>query len=165
MIYIAVGDCSLRACKTPGPSSDFGADESGREQIICLMNQGGLMTHHITGTSQLLLLALSTLVVVVATMAPAHAGVALKDYVAAKNAEGFRQYLDGIGAGFRQANAELQLRRMKKLFCEPPNAVLQYDTYTSVLEREVKENEAFYTVETPVETPLLFGLMKTYPCR
>lgn len=101
----------------------------------------------------------------VAAMAPAAAGVALKDYAAAKNTDGFKQYLNGIGAGFRQANVELQLRRMKKLYCEPPNAALQFDAYTSLLEKEVKENEAFYTIETPVETALLFGLMKAYPCR
>jgi hypothetical protein len=121
--------------------------------------------HHISRASQRCLLALSTMTVLVAAMAPAHAGVALKDYATAKNSEGFKQYLNGIGAGFRQANAELQLRRMKKLFCEPSNAGPQFETYTSALEKEVKENESFYTIETPVETALLFGLMKTYPCR
>lgn len=123
------------------------------------------MMHHITRTSQVFLPALSILITLAAATTPAYAGVALKDYAAAKNSEGFKQYLNGIGAGFRQANAELQLRRMKKLYCEPPNAGLQFDTYTSLLEKEVKENEVFYTVETPVETALLFGLMKTYPCR
>jgi hypothetical protein len=100
-----------------------------------------------------------------ATMAPAHAQVALKDYAGVKETEGFRQYLNGIAAGFRQSNAELQLRRMKKLYCETPGAALQFATYTTLLEKEVKENEAFYTVETPVETALLFGLMKAYPCK
>jgi hypothetical protein len=116
---------------------------------------------YITNKSQILLLVIS----VIAATAPAHAEVALKDYAGAKNTEGFRQYLNGVGAGFRQTNAELQLRRMKRLYCEPPNAGLQFDTYTSLLEKEVKENEAFYTVETPVETALLFGLMKAYPCK
>jgi hypothetical protein len=112
--------------------------------------------------SQVLLLSTIALA---AEMASAHAGVALKDYAPAKSTEGFKQYLTGVADGFRQANAELQLRRMKKLYCEPPNAGLQFGNYTEVLEKEVKENEAFYTVETPVETALLFGLMKNYPCR
>jgi hypothetical protein len=102
---------------------------------------------------------------VAAGMASAHAGTALKDYAPAKGTEGFKQYLTGVVDGFRQANAELQLRRMKKLYCEPPNAGLQFGSYTEILEKEVKENEAFYTVETPVETALLFGLMKSYPCK
>lgn len=98
-------------------------------------------------------------------VAPAHAGVALKDYLTAKNSDGFRQYLTGVADGFRQANAELQLRRAKKLYCEPQKGSLDFDTYTGLIEKEVKENEAFYTVETPVETALLFGLMKAYPCK
>jgi hypothetical protein len=123
------------------------------------------MMRHIIRKPQAFLPALSLVVTLAAAPAPASAGVALKDYSAAKNTQGFSEFLDGVTAGFRQANAELQLRRMKKLYCEPPNAGLRFDTYTSVLEKEVKENEAYYTVETPVETALLFGLMKTYPCK
>lgn len=116
---------------------------------------------YLTRTSQGIMLA--TLLAV--ATAPAYAGVALKDYAAAKNSDGFRQYLTGIANGFRQANAELQLRRVKKLYCEPQNAALGFETYTGLLEKEVKENETFYTVESPVETALLFGLMKAYPCK
>jgi hypothetical protein len=95
----------------------------------------------------------------------AHAAVPLKNYLGAKNTEGFRQHLMGVAAGFAQANAELQLRRMRKLYCEPPNAAMQFDALSAIVEKEVQENAAFYTVESSVESALLFGLMKTHPCK
>jgi hypothetical protein len=94
-----------------------------------------------------------------------HAAVPLKDYLGMKNTESFRHYLMGVAAGFQQANAELQLRRMRKLYCEPPNSGAQFDAYTAIVEKEVQENAAFYTVDSPVESALLFGLMKNHPCK
>lgn len=110
-------------------------------------------------------LAATVALVLAAGTAPAHGGVMLKDYAAAKASEGFRQYLTGVGAGFQQANAELQLRRVKKLYCPPAKGELPFEAYTEALEKEVKDNPSFYSLETPVESAMLFGLMKTYPCR
>jgi hypothetical protein len=124
-----------------------------------------LMMHTKTKIRSVFPLAATTTLILIAGMAPVYGGVVLKDYAAAKSSEGFKQYLTGVGAGFQQANAELQLRRMKKLYCPPPNAELQFEAYTDMLEKEVKDNPAFYSLETPVESALLFGLMKTYPCR
>jgi hypothetical protein len=112
-----------------------------------------------------LLLASSALIALLAGMAPVYGVVALKDYAGMKNSEGFKQYLNGVGAGFQQANAELQLRRMKKLYCLSANPEPQFGTYTDILEKEVKENATFYSPESPLESALLFGLMKTYPCK
>lgn len=94
----------------------------------------------------------------------AHA-VPLKDYLGLKNSDGFRQFIMGVAAGFQQANAELQLRRMRQLYCAPPNQAMQFDTYTSIVEKEVQDNASFYTVESSVESALLFGLMKAHPCK
>jgi hypothetical protein len=91
--------------------------------------------------------------------------VPLKDYLGVKNTEEFRQFLTGVAAGFQQANAELQLRRMRQLYCPPPKAAMQFTTYTSLVEKEVQDNASFYTVESSVESALLFGLMKAYPCK
>lgn len=121
--------------------------------------------HAKTKTRRVFSPAAAATLILIAGTAPAYGGVVLKDYAAAKNSEGFKQYLNGIEAGFQQANAELQLRRMKKLYCPPANAGLQFETYTNILEKEVKDSPEFYSLETPVESALLFGLMKTYPCK
>jgi hypothetical protein len=144
------------------PRADIGPQRAGdRRQANA--NIRGRMKRNLIGPAGSLYAVLAAAACFIVA-GSAHA-VPLKDYLGMKNSETFRQYLMGVAAGFQQANAELQLRRMRKLYCEPPNATLQFDSYTAIVEKEVQENAAFYTVESSVESALLFGLMKAQPCK
>jgi hypothetical protein len=98
-------------------------------------------------------------------MVPAHAEVTLKDYALLKGSERLKLHLEGVVSGFQQANSELQLRHVKRLYCLPAKTTLQFENYLQILEKEVQDNASFYTPDSSIESALLFGLMKNYPCR
>jgi len=110
-------------------------------------------------------LILSALVLAAASSS-ARPEVLLKGYEHVRAEEWFKFYIYGVGMGYSWANAALESRKAKPLYCVPPKLVLEAENYLRTLDREIKESQSKtdLTLDTPVEAVLLRALIKTFPC-
>ena len=100
----------------------------------------------------------------------------LKDYPKLKAQPCFKMYIDGLGTGIREANVALLVRNQARLYCPPPKLAMHSENYIDILEREINAGitgitrpaplpPVPYPEDTPIETILLQGLQKTFPCK
>lgn len=92
------------------------------------------------------------------------ADVLLSQYEQVKNSAFFKPYINGIGVGYFWANAELNLRNAKKLFCLPNNVDLDANAYSAILDDQIAYTQ-FKQPSWPIGAFLLQGLKRKYPCK
>lgn len=111
----------------------------------------------------MLFLIIICLITIIAAI-PSQAEVTMRDYDKVKDSKWFKDYIYGVGIGYKHANVELWFIGQPKLYCEPKKLVLGASNYIDILEREIQSSINKYTLKTPVELILLQGLKKTFPC-
>jgi hypothetical protein len=99
-----------------------------------------------------------------ATGMPAQAQLTVKAYDGIKKDEIVKVHINGVGRGYAWANAQLILANQQPLYCQPDKLALDIANYIGIIDREIKDTENKYTLDTPVELILLRGLQKTFPC-
>lgn len=78
--------------------------------------------------------------------------------------------LGGAGRALTDANAYLQLRKLPKLYCQPPSLALNHFNFADIVLTEYKRDKAFYDQDhgsnefDVMVHMLLQGLTKTFPC-
>lgn len=80
-----------------------------------------------------------------------------------QSARWFETYVAGMGHGFMAMNAVLELDKQKPVYCEPRNLALQAANYLMILDEELAI--ASLSERAPISLPLLFGLIRTFPCK
>jgi hypothetical protein len=79
----------------------------------------------------------------------------------------FESYIDGIGEGYKWANAELAVRGQPPLYCPPPNLVLYTQNYLDLLDRylaaRLRDGGDPNTIL--LEQLLLQALQDAFPCK
>ncbi len=76
-------------------------------------------------------------------------------------------YIDGVGAGFSWANAELERTGRPPLYCDPIKMPLQAENYLQILQDYIQKNKELIErcgSDCPVEMLLLHGLIETLSC-
>lgn len=111
-------------------------------------------------------LRLSCFLLLLTLSNPVLAEIRAKDYEQVKNSEMFKTYIQGVGIGISWANSALAARNQPLLYCQPSNLALGADNYLDILARQMKEAEMTKktTLDTPLESVLLEGLMRIFPC-
>jgi hypothetical protein len=98
---------------------------------------------------------------------PAQSEITFSVYDKVKNDKDFEYYITGVGVGYVYANVELQLNNRPKLYCQPNSLSLGPDNYRSILDEEIKFQSKMRDIPAIVslETLLLRGLIRTFPCK
>jgi hypothetical protein len=95
----------------------------------------------------------------------ANAAIKLKDYDQYKNSFTFKEYMAGVGEGFRWANSWIDKDGSgSKLYCQTEKLTLTHDDYLRILDYEIKGGSAAYQQDDPVELILLKALQHKFPC-
>ena len=112
------------------------------------------------------LIAAMVLLWVILSIVPLGAEPRVKDYDQLKDLPEFKTYIGGVGTGFAWANAYLQLRGQKPLYCQPEKISLEWGNYLQVLDRKLKDDD--YMKQVPLDRflglVLLRALQETFPC-
>ena len=101
----------------------------------------------------------------------ASADIYFKEYKEAKAANGQRWdaikfYLLGVGSAYGYANAKLHDEHQPIFFCVPGNLVLERENYVDIIDQEfARRNRGTMDDNVAVDVVLLFGLVKTFPCK
>jgi hypothetical protein len=103
------------------------------------------------------------LVMVVGGVSPAHSFY-FRNYERFKDTEGFKLYLHGVGHGYSGANADLFVRGLPLLYCQPDKLALGPENYADILQEEIRRNRLIEP-NTLVAILLLSGLQNTFPCK
>ena len=79
----------------------------------------------------------------------------------------FRSHLSGLGDGIMIANTALRIRKQPLLFCDPEHSTIRVEKYFEILEQEIKRDRVPANEESifKIETLLLWGLQRTFPCK
>ena len=114
------------------------------------------------------LISLVTLSVTCWTL-PIHAEITFDKYETFKNDEQFGVYLDGVSAGFAQANVDLYLSDQPRLYCSPPKLGLNRKNLLQILESYIAKPNVQAALsrlpDTYVELMLLRALKNVFPCK
>jgi hypothetical protein len=104
-------------------------------------------------------------IIIVSGVSPAFSEVSFKDYETVKNTKEFKLYIGGIGEGIGWSNVVLDLRKSKKIFCQPSNLTMSVENLLDILKREIDENGKTFKSDMPLGLILIRGLVKNYPCK
>lgn|SRR5215831_14119807 len=102
-------------------------------------------------------------IIVVGGVSPAHS-MYFRDYARLKDTQEFKIFLQGIGNGYLGANADLFVRGLPLLYCQPEGLGLGPDNYEDILQKEIKRKK-HVEPDTLVTILLLSGLKNTFPCK
>jgi len=99
-----------------------------------------------------------------------YAAMTYKAYRDAKKADEagwilMRMYINGLGHGLQVANAELEMRNERQLYCAPPNLSMNQGNYVDLLESTLSNSKSPIPDNTDIDSVLLIGLQKTFPCK
>lgn len=94
-----------------------------------------------------------------------NAAIKLRDYDTYKNSFTFKEYMAGVGEGFRWANSWIDKDGSgPKLYCQTEKSTLTHDDYLRILDDEIKGGSAAYQQDDPIELILLKALQHKFPC-
>jgi hypothetical protein len=108
------------------------------------------------------------LVVLLAFMGSASAGMTVKEYEKFKNDDFMKMYIYGVGVGYSWANAELLTLKRPLLYCAPETLVLHGENYIQILNQRIEAVRRIagdeVLSEYYIEIMLKDGLKQAFPC-
>ena len=113
-----------------------------------------------------MLIAGMVLLWVLVSVVPLGAEPRVKDYDHLKDMPEFKTYIGGVGTGFAWANANLQFRGQKPLYCQPEKISLEWANYLQILDRKMKDDDYLKRIPSDrfLGLVLLRALQEIFPC-
>ena len=84
-------------------------------------------------------------------------------YMSNKDSNGIVIYIKGIGDGYLFANAYLENKSMKKMYCQPRALSLNGYNYKQIIDEELNLHK--YPQDMPLALVLQEGLIRTFSCK
>ena len=92
-----------------------------------------------------------------------YAEIPYSAYNKVKDKQYFKDYIGAVGMGYSWSNIFNENIHGTKLYCSPSNLALETSNYVSILRNEI--NNTSYKEDSPIEMILMYGLIKTFPCK
>jgi len=92
-----------------------------------------------------------------------YADISYSEYKNIKNKQYFKDYIGAVGIGYGWSNTFNKGIHQTELYCSPSNLALETSNYLSILRKEIEKES--YKEDASIEMILMFGLIKTFPCK